>query len=161
MLPPWYRTFWAYGAYLLAFGGLLYLLRTFDRRRAALKHSLQMKSFEAAKMHEVDQMKSRFFANISHEFRTPLTLILGPLEQFAERFKKDEHAQSTISTMRRNGLRLLQLINQLLDLSKMDAGKMTVQVSAPRAGSTFTVTRDVLPVTCRPEEDQPHLRPRR
>ena len=128
VLPPWYRTTWAYGAYLLAFGGLLYLLRTFDRRRAALKHSLEMKSFEAAKMLEVDQMKSRFFVNISHEFRTPLTLILGPLEQFAERFAKDENAQSMISTMRRNGLRLLQLINQLLDLSRMDAGKMTVRV---------------------------------
>ncbi len=87
-----------------------------------------MKSFEAEKMCEVDQMKSAFFANISHEFRTPLTLILGPLEQFAERFKNDDHAQATISAMRRNGLRLLQLINQLLDLSKMDAGKMSVQI---------------------------------
>lgn len=128
ILPPWYRTYWAYGAYLLAFGGLLYLLRTFDQRQAALKHSLEMKSFESAKMRELDQMKSAFFANISHEFRTPLTLILGPLEQFAERFRNDERAQSTLATMRRNGLRLLQLINQLLDLSRMDAGKMTLHV---------------------------------
>jgi signal transduction histidine kinase/CheY-like chemotaxis protein/ligand-binding sensor domain-containing protein len=128
VLPPWYRTVWAYGAYLLAFGGLLFLLRTFDRRRVVLRHSLEMKSFEAAKMHEVDQMKSRFFANISHEFRTPLTLILGPIEQLAERFTNDEQIQSTLSAMRRNGLRLLQLINQLLDLSRMDAGRMTVHV---------------------------------
>jgi signal transduction histidine kinase/DNA-binding response OmpR family regulator/ligand-binding sensor domain-containing protein len=128
ILPPWYRTTWAYGAYFLTFMGLLYVLRGLDRRRAALKHNLEMKSFEAAKMHELDQMKSAFFANISHEFRTPLTLILGPLEQFAERFKHDEQAQATVSLMRRNGLRLLQLINQLLDLSKMDAGKMNVQI---------------------------------
>jgi signal transduction histidine kinase/DNA-binding response OmpR family regulator/ligand-binding sensor domain-containing protein len=128
ILPPWYRTTWAYIAYVLGFIALLFVLRTLDRRRTELKHNLEMKSFEAAKMHEVDEMKSNFFANISHEFRTPLTLILGPLEQFAERFKNDEHAQTTVSTMRRNGLRLLQLVNQLLDLSKMDAGKMNVQV---------------------------------
>ena len=79
-------------------------------------------------MHEVDEMKSRFFANISHEFRTPLTLLLGPIEQFAERFRNDERALATLSTMRRNGLRLLQLVNQLLDLSKMDAGKMSLQI---------------------------------
>jgi signal transduction histidine kinase/CheY-like chemotaxis protein/AraC-like DNA-binding protein/ligand-binding sensor domain-containing protein len=128
ILPPWYRTTWAYLAYFLGFLGILYVLRAFDRRRAELKHSLELKSFEAAKMGEVDQLKSAFFANISHEFRTPLTLILGPLEQFAERFKHDEQAQATVSMMRRNGLRLLQLINQLLDLSRMDAGKMSLQV---------------------------------
>jgi len=128
VLSPWYRTSWAYGAYALLAGGLLYVTWRFDRRRTALKQRLQMKSFEAAKMHEVDEMKSAFFANISHEFRTPLTLILGPLEQFAERFKNDERALATLSIMRRNGLRLLQLINQLLDLSRMDAGKMTVRV---------------------------------
>lgn len=128
ILPPWYRSTWAYIAYVLFAGGLLYGAWQFDRRRVALKHTLEMKSFEAAKMREVDQMKSAFFANISHEFRTPLTLILGPLEQFAERFRNDERAQATLSAMRRNGLRLLQLINQLLDLSRMDAGKMTVQV---------------------------------
>ena len=124
--PPWYRTYWAYGAYLFIAGCLLYLLYGFDRRRTALKHSLEMKSFEAVKMHEVDQMKSRFFANISHEFRTPLTLILGPIDQLKAQFK-DQEAQLTLATMRRNGLRLLQLINQLLDLSKMDAGKMSIQ----------------------------------
>jgi signal transduction histidine kinase/DNA-binding response OmpR family regulator/ligand-binding sensor domain-containing protein len=128
ILPPWYRTTWAYAAYVLAIGTLLYLVRRYDRKRIALKHSLEMKSFEAEKMREVDQMKSHFFANISHEFRTPLTLILGPLEQFTDRFKHDEQLLSTIATMRRNGLRLLQLINQLLDLSRVDAGRMTVQV---------------------------------
>jgi signal transduction histidine kinase/DNA-binding response OmpR family regulator len=125
--PPWYRTAWAYGAYLLMGGSFLYLLYRFDRRRTALKHTLQMKSFEAEKMYEVDRVKSRFFANISHEFRTPLTLILGPIDQMMTR-SKDEETRSTLATMRRNGLWLLQLINQLLDLSKMDAGKMLVQV---------------------------------
>ena len=127
VLPPWYRTYWAYAAYVLLAGGLLYVTWRFDRRRTALKHSLEMKSFEAAKMREVDQMKSAFFANISHEFRTPLTLILGPIDQLRARCKDGEF-QSTLGTMRRSGLRLLQLINQLLDLSRMDAGKMIVRV---------------------------------
>jgi signal transduction histidine kinase/DNA-binding response OmpR family regulator/streptogramin lyase len=126
--PPWYRTFWAYGSYVLLAGVLLYSVFAYDRKRTALKHNLQMRDFEAKKMHEVDQLKSHFFANISHEFRTPLTLILGPLEQPAALLNNNGRAQATLSMMRRNGLRLLQLINQLLDLSRMDAGKMSVQV---------------------------------
>jgi signal transduction histidine kinase/AraC-like DNA-binding protein/streptogramin lyase len=127
VLPPWYRTIWAYGAYALLAGGFLFVLRRFDRRRAALKHSLEMKSFEADKMREVDQMKSSFFANISHEFRTPLTLILGPIDQLAGRFLQPD-VQSTLMTMRRNGMRLLDLINQILDISRLDSGRMSVKV---------------------------------
>jgi signal transduction histidine kinase/DNA-binding response OmpR family regulator/ligand-binding sensor domain-containing protein len=126
--PPWYRTFWAYGVYASIAGVLLCSLYTYDRKRTALKHNLRIRDFEARKMYEVDQMKSRFFANISHEFRTPLTLILGVLEQPAGLLNNDAHAHSMLSMMRRNGLRLLQLINQLLDLSRMDAGMMPVQV---------------------------------
>ena len=127
VLPPWYRTYLAYGAYALLAGSLFYVMRRFDLKRTALKHSLQMKSFEAEKMREVDQMKSRFFANISHEFRTPLTLILGPLDQLTGRFQEAD-VQAAITTMRRNGLRLLELINQLLDLSRLDSGNMPLKV---------------------------------
>jgi signal transduction histidine kinase/DNA-binding response OmpR family regulator/ligand-binding sensor domain-containing protein len=127
ILPPWYRTFWAYGAYALLGGTLLFIAWRFDRRRTAVKHQMEMREFQTKKILEMDQMKSRFFANISHEFRTPLTLILGPLEQLLAK-NKDEESQTTFSVMRRNGLRLLQLINQLLDLSRLDSGKMTIQV---------------------------------
>ena len=125
--PPWWRTAWAYiGYFIIAFGSL-YAFWRYDRKRVTLRHSLEMKNYEAEKMREMDEMKSRFFANISHEFRTPLTLILGPINQLAEQFKAQE-VQTTLATMRRNGLRLLQLINQLLDLSRIDAGRMSVQV---------------------------------
>ncbi len=126
--PPWYRTVWAFLVWFLLAGILLYSLYAYDRKRTALKHSLEVRDLEARKTHELDQMKSRFFANISHEFRTPLTLILGPLEQPAALLRNDEHARSTFAMIRRNALRLLQLVNQLLDLSRMDAGKMSVQV---------------------------------
>jgi signal transduction histidine kinase/DNA-binding response OmpR family regulator/ligand-binding sensor domain-containing protein len=127
ILPPWYRTTWAYGAYALLAASILLLTWWFDRKRTALKHSLEMKDLEARKMHEVDQMKSRFFANISHEFRTPLTLILGPLDQLHAKLE-DKEVRSILSMMRRNATRLLQLINQLLDLSRIDAGMIPLQV---------------------------------
>jgi len=77
---------------------------------------------QASKLIEMDQIKSRFFANISHEFRTPLTLIIGPLEDCLAGLAKP--AQSQLEVMLRNCRRLLRLINQLLDIAKLEAGGM-------------------------------------
>jgi len=126
--PPWWKTTWAYAAYLFLFTLTLYTLRTYDKKRQRLKHELELEHLHAEKLEEVDRIKSRFFANISHEFRTPLTLILGPVKQmlsgdFAGNIK--DQYQMII----RNGERLLQLINQLLDLSKLESGRMALQVT--------------------------------
>ena len=59
-------------------------------KRIRMSHEYEMSKFEAEKLHEVDELKSRFFANISHEFRTPLTLILGPVKQIIERTKEEK-----------------------------------------------------------------------
>ncbi len=124
--PPWWRTRWAYAAYVMLFGAALYGWRRFELNRVKLRNELKMKNFEAQKLQEMDHMKSRFFANISHEFRTPLTLILGPLEQLhAEQFKGN--VKEVYAMMLRNGQRLLRLINQLLDLARLEAGRMTLQ----------------------------------
>lgn len=77
--------------------------------------------FEADKLKEQDQFKSRFFANISHELRTPLSLIKGPVEQMME--KATEADRKTLQTVQANTSRLLTLINQLLDLSKLESGE--------------------------------------
>ena len=72
---------------------------------------------------ELDRMKSRFFSNISHEFRTPLTLILGPIDDLITR-PENAGIQKHLKTMRRNGGRLLELVNQLLELSRIEAGRL-------------------------------------
>lgn len=77
---------------------------------------------------EVDRLKTEFFTNISHEFRTPLTLILGPVEKLMEK-NKCEEKQAKYRMIFKNAQRLQRLINQLLDLSKLDAGKLNLQAS--------------------------------
>ena len=124
---PWWRTWWAYSIYALLVGGFLYWARSNIVNRERLKSDLKVEHLELLKMQEMDHMKSRFFANISHEFRTPLSLILGPLRSiYNGTYEGDPKKQFKI--MIRNGQRLLQLINQLLDLSKVESGKMSLQV---------------------------------
>ena len=78
------------------------------------------------KLVEVDKLKSRFFANVSHEMRTPLTLLISPLESLIKRFEgtEDTNANDLLDTMRSNSMRLLKLINDLLDLVRVEAGRM-------------------------------------
>lgn len=102
-----------------------YLIYNFQRnKQAKLTQQLQFEQKEAERLAEIDTLKTRFFANISHEFRTPLTLILSPLKELIKEFPQRDIFQ----LMQQNAERLLSLINQLLDLSKLEAGKMEVQV---------------------------------
>ena len=80
LLPPWWQTWWAYLLYAVFIISILYSLRQYEMKRVQLRNELQLKDFEAKKLQEVDHLKSHFFANISHEFRTPLTFILGLLK---------------------------------------------------------------------------------
>ncbi|MGH7977723.1 MAG: hybrid sensor histidine kinase/response regulator, partial [Limisphaerales bacterium] len=90
------------------------------------------------KLIELDRLKSRFFANISHELRTPLTLLLAPLESLMRRFERsfDSNARELLTTMHANGMRLLKLINDLLDLIRLEAGRMDVK-NEPLAVADF------------------------
>ena len=90
------------------------------------------------KLVELDRLKSRFFANISHELRTPLTLLLSPLETLLQRFTghADEGVHELLLTMHSNGMRLLKLINDLLDLIRMEAGRMEIK-SVPMEVADF------------------------
>ncbi len=130
ILPPWYRTYWAYAFYAVVVSLLFYGTGRFQAARVQQKHQRrhqrELERVELKKLQELDRLKSDFFANISHEFRTPLTLVLGPLKDALA--KSSEHISfGNLKMMRRNADRLLRLINQLLDLSKLQTGKMQLR----------------------------------
>ncbi len=87
----------------------------------------ELSRWESEKLKELDTVKTNFFTNLSHEFRTPLTLILGPLEKLLDGKTKGDPS-SQYQLMHNHASRLLQLVNQLLDLSSLDAGKMKLEI---------------------------------
>ena len=125
--PPWWETWWAYISYALISLFSLYGIRRYEMNRLRLKDKVKMDEAVLKEREETDKMKSRFFANISHEFRTPLTLILGPAEKISSKTSDDIVKDANI--IKRNSRRLLQLINQLLDLSKLEGGKLRLEAT--------------------------------
>jgi two-component system, sensor histidine kinase ChiS len=121
--PPWWQTWWAYFMYIVLFLNGLYLLRRYELNRFSLKNQLQLQKVETDSLIKLDQLKSHFFANISHEFRTPLTLIIGQIETLLDS-EDDRNRKRKLISVNSNAEQLLSLINQLLDLSKLEAGKM-------------------------------------
>jgi signal transduction histidine kinase/CheY-like chemotaxis protein len=124
--PPWWRSRWAYAGYVLAALGTLVGAWRLQTRRLRTRHELALRRVEAEKMRELDSLKSNFFANISHEFRTPLTLILGPVSQLLARSQSELDRQE-LRIMERSARRLQRLINQLLDLARIEAGKLKLR----------------------------------
>ncbi|MCX6580004.1 MAG: response regulator [Candidatus Aminicenantes bacterium] len=149
---PWYRTWWAFLSYAVVFFLLTYLINRWwrsiklehekqkleqiviertkevnNKNRLLEDQTLQLKD-QSEKLKEMDKIKSRFFANISHEFRTPLTLIMSPLEQMLSD-AGDKKQKEKYKVMLRGSQQLLTLINQLLDLSRFDSGKMKLQAA--------------------------------
>lgn len=118
--PPLYRTWWAYLFYLIVILVVAWQLYTFQTQRLLLQQQVAFEQKEASRLAELDALKTQFFTNISHEFRTPLTMILGPIEQAVEDYASDER----FPMVQRNAQRLLRLINQLLDLAKLEAGQL-------------------------------------
>ncbi|MFQ5651337.1 MAG: two-component regulator propeller domain-containing protein [bacterium] len=124
---PWWRTWWAYTLYVLLIGAVLYTARRYEMNRIRLKNRLALEQVEAKKLKELDQMKSRFFANISHEFRTPLTLVLGQMGSVISSVT-ESRIKNKLQVAMRNSQRLLQLVNQLLDLSRLEAHSMKLNL---------------------------------
>ncbi|OIN56654.1 ATP-binding protein [Arsenicibacter rosenii] len=96
------------------------IIEAAEQKRLATEKALFTEKVEAEKLVELDALKTRFFTNISHEFRTPLTLLIGPLSDLVQRFPAEE----LYRIMHRNASRLQTLINQLLDLAKLDNGQL-------------------------------------
>jgi signal transduction histidine kinase len=100
--------------------------RKVEQRTAELREATQRLSESLQQIQALDQAKTDFFNNVSHELRSPLTLILAPLEDLASDRTPPGGERRAYESMRRNASRLLRLINQLLDLAKIDAGKMEI-----------------------------------
>ncbi|NND31628.1 MAG: response regulator [Saprospiraceae bacterium] len=114
-------------AILLVLGLLLYIRYRNQIRRKDSELKLELEKAEAEKLRELDRLKTNFFTNISHEFRTPLTLIQTPLNAALQDSKNDQSVvlpKSHAHSMSQSAAKLLQLVNRLLDLAKLEAGKM-------------------------------------
>lgn len=125
VIPPWYARWWAYCAYILLAGSIIYTVYRIQLRR-------RLDQQEAIRLQELDIIKTRFFANISHEFRTPITLIQGVSEILKKSFDTNDTAkfERDLEVIERNSAQLLSLVNQLLDLSKLESGALNLNRTA-------------------------------
>lgn len=131
ILPPIWLTWYAYLVYITLAIYLLYTYRNFNIKKERLKNELDLQRLKmenvqslVTKENEINESKFSFFTNVSHEFKTPLTLIISPLEQYFHSGQK--LTDETIRQIFNNAQRLYQLINQILDFRKMEAGKLAM-----------------------------------
>ena len=127
ILTPTWATWWAKLCYFIIVFSILFLITRLAYTRIKAKNELRIERLKVKQQEELNQSKMQFFTNISHEFRTPLTLIIGPLEQL-QAVEKDSERSRLYQIMLRNANRLLLLINQILDLRKTEKGKMNISV---------------------------------
>jgi signal transduction histidine kinase/DNA-binding response OmpR family regulator len=126
-------------AFVVVVAGLIYYFQRKKNRKdqQLLRHQEELNS----KLVEVDQTKSRLFANISHEFRTPLTLILSPVEEKLLGEDLSQKDKISFQTIGRSANRLLELVNQVLELSKLESGFMKLK---PQSGNLYNFIMPVL-----------------
>ncbi|MDE7147867.1 MAG: response regulator [Duncaniella sp.] len=119
--PPFYMSIWACIIYLFIIIGGVILVTALIRRRHRQKLAIQRQTIESQQIVRVNELKLKFFTNISHDLRTPLTLIMAPLQVLLDEVK-DEPTRKKLLTIFSNARRLLDLINTLLDFRKLDVG---------------------------------------
>ena len=154
--PPWYRTIWARAGYVLAaILALWFAMRLGARRRqrqwiarqrelestvaartaeleasnAQLAEQSHRLAEQAERLAEIDRLKTRFFLNVGHEFRTPLTLVLGPVEDLLRdaRERLSERVRTQLQLVQRNARRVLDLIVEMLDVNRLEQGRMPLR----------------------------------
>jgi signal transduction histidine kinase/ligand-binding sensor domain-containing protein/DNA-binding response OmpR family regulator len=130
ILAPWWATGWAYSFYFIAFMSLLFFIWKYFADRQKLKHEIAIQKIEQTKTEEIAQLKQQFFTNISHEFRTPLTLISGPVDNLIQNIENTKQPKllENLQLIKRNSERLSQLTNQLLDIRKLETNSMKLEI---------------------------------
>lgn len=124
VLPPWYRTIWAYFIYLCIITIILYYIWLYQTRQTRLKYEVQIANLRVEQEKELNERKLAFFTNISHEFRTPLTLIINPIKDLLDKEKGSE-----LNLIYRNAKRLLGLVDHLLLFRKAESENDTLKLS--------------------------------
>ncbi len=122
--PPWWLSAWAYMAYALLIAAAGIALYHFQIKRIRLQNELSFKEKETEQLQQLDEFKNRFFTNVTHELRTPLTLILEPARMLLSELELRQ--MNKMQIIYNNAVRLLRLVNTLLDISKLEAGKMNL-----------------------------------
>ncbi|MFN0035953.1 MAG: two-component regulator propeller domain-containing protein [Saprospiraceae bacterium] len=136
ILPPWWRTYWAYALYALVFALSAWWFYRFQMNKIRLENKLAFEHREALRLAELDRLKTNFFSSVTHEFRTPLTLLLEPARQLLAD-AKDRAVRYRLELIENNARRLLQFVNQLLDLSKLEAGQMPLDLRPGNPADTL------------------------
>jgi len=126
---PWYLTTTAKCIYVFLIVLSMVLLYRYLKWRWQIKMQLQMEHAETERLKKLDEFKTKLYTNISHEFRTPLTLISGPIERQLSKDNLSQQDKEELNLVQRNSKRLLNLVNQLLDLSKLESGSLKLSVS--------------------------------
>jgi len=141
VLPPWWKTWWSFLIYAAILLTLLYFYYYYSLQTAKLKNELDFEQLSHEKDEELSQRKLSFFTNISHEIKTPLTLILAPIERLIDMNDGNNKIQNQLALMKRNGERLIRLIDQLLDFRKFESGNMKLQAAE---GNLVRFTKEVI-----------------
>lgn len=128
--PPLWETPQAYLSYIVLLGLVIYLILFFVLRFQNLNHKLQIEKLEKDNVKEVNAAKLRFFSNISHEIKTPITLIKGPVELLLDRFNSNADVKEKLQLVQRQSKKISQLVDQVHDFQRSDANRLKLNYSS-------------------------------
>ena len=139
ILPPFYKSPLAYTFYIITILGILFYMRhrgiekikikfEVEQEKKEIQRSIELERQEVKRMHELDMMKIKFLTNVSHEFRTPLSLIMAPVDKMLNH-TNDADQKQQLNVIGKNAKRLLNLVNQLLDFRKMEVQELKLHTS--------------------------------
>uniref|UniRef100_UPI003A5216BF sensor histidine kinase n=1 Tax=Lactobacillus acetotolerans TaxID=1600 RepID=UPI003A5216BF len=129
ILPPFYKTIYAYLLYIIITSVIVFYLNKIYKERIKLQESLKYEQKHIKDIEGLNQSKLRFFTDISHEFRTPLTLIIGQVEMLLQYQSFTPAIYNKVLGIYKNSVQLRELITELLDFRKQEQGHMKIKVS--------------------------------